>query len=115
MLKYLVKPLHGVPFTPWGMPTLFQNDHTEILHRGCKWLLYPFCRVWITITVKSYHRAGDRCNTPEQFSCCSQLGSCRPDALVHLSRISNSTKTRGIVRYLNGIIGISLVRQLTET
>src|SRR5258708_23752602 len=115
MLKYFVKLLHGMPFTPGGMPTLLQNDHTEILHPGCKRLLYPICRVWITVTVNSYHWASDRRNTSQQFSCCSQLGSFGPDALVHLSWISDSIKIQGVVWYLNGIIGISPVRQLTET
>src|SRR5438105_2517286 len=97
MLKYLVKPLPGVPFTPRGMPTFLQNDHTEIFHVGCKRLLYPFCRMWITVAMNCYHWAGDRRNTPEQFSCCSQLGSLGPNALVHLSRISDVIKIGCVV------------------
>src|SRR6266481_7125996 len=115
MLKYFVKPLHGVPFTPGSMPALFENDHMEIFHIGCKWLLYSCCRMWITVTVKSYHWACDRRNKPEKFSCFSHLGSFGPNALVYLTWISDVIKIGCVVWYFNGVIGISLVRQLTET
>src|SRR6266480_2876421 len=101
MLKYLEITLLGVPFTPGSMSTLLQNDHTEIFHRGCKRLLYPFCRMRIIITMESYHGTGDRRNTPEQVSCCLQLGSFGPDSLVYLSRVSHSLYIRGIVWYHN--------------
>src|SRR2546427_6295854 len=104
-----------MPFTPGGMATLLQNDHTEIFQPGCKRLLYSFCRVGITVAMNGYHWAGDRRNQPEQFSCCSQRGCFGPDALVYLSRISDVTKIHCVVWYLNGIIGISLVRQLAQT
>src|SRR6266566_7858415 len=97
MLKYLVKPLPGMPFTPGSMPAFLQNDHTEIFHHGCKRLLYPFCRVRITVTMNCYHWAGDRRNQPEQFSCCSQLGSFGPNALVYLTWISDIVKIGCVV------------------
>ncbi len=59
------------------MPAFLQNDHAEVFQIGSKRFLYPWCRVWITVTVDGYYRACDIHREPQKFSCSSQPGSFR--------------------------------------
>ncbi len=97
------------------MPAFLQNDHAKVFQIGGKRFLYPLCRVWITVTVDGYHRACDIRREPQQLSCSSQPGSFRPNALVNLAWIIDEIKTDGIFWNFNGIIGISLMRQVAQT
>src|SRR2546423_354576 len=85
MLKYVIKPVHGIPFTPGLMPTSLQYDHAKIFQSGSKRYLYPFCRVRITVAMNGYHRTCDCCSETQKFSCLAQPGSLRPDAFVYLA------------------------------
>ena len=97
------------------MSTFLQNGHAKVFQIGGKRFLYPLCRVWITVTVDGYHRACNILRELQQFSCLSQPGGFRPDALVNLAWIIDEIKTGGVFWNFNGIISISLVYQFTQT
>src|SRR5450759_465060 len=113
MLKYVIKLIHGIPFTPGLMPTSLQYDHAKIFQPGSKRFLYPLWRVRITVAMDGYHRTCDCRSEPQQFSCSAQPGSFRPDTFVNLAWILDEIKIRRVIWNVDGIIGISFMHQLT--